>query len=186
MFKQLLILLALAGLATACHKDDDEPTIDFGPNGGYSTRYGNNLPAGQEDPTDWTHDATWTSTEQGFFSALGLALGGSPAQIGTWYSSAYPNPVKVDGYGNFTVLPTTGTQSTTVPTTVHVQLVIVDAKYQVLHTIDGPAGKGTTVALTFPAAKYAAGNLYRMYYVVYEPTQKTVYYRGHGDVKVEN
>jgi hypothetical protein len=186
MTKKLLVLLALAGLATACHKDDEEPTIDFGPNGGYSTRDGSNLPVSQTDPTDWTHDATWTSTEQGFFSALGLALGGSPAQVGTWYSSAYPNPVRVDGYGNFTVLATTGSQSTTVPATVRVQLVIVDAKYKVLHTADMPAGKAVTVALSFPAAKYTPGNLYRMYYVVYEPTQKMVYYRGHGDVKVEN
>jgi hypothetical protein len=186
MLKKLLVLLALASLATACHKDDEEPTIDFGPNGGYSNRDVTNLPVGQNDPTDWTHDATWTSTEQGFFSSLGLALGGSSAQVGTWYSSVYPNPVKADGLGNFTVLSTNGSQSSTVPTTVRVQLIIVDAKYKVLATLDQPAGKAVTVSIPFPAAKYPAGNIYRVYYVVYEPTQKTVYYRGHGDVKVEN
>jgi hypothetical protein len=186
MFKKLLVLLSLTSLATACRKDDEEPTIDFGLNNGYSPRYGNNLPAGQDDPTDWTHDATWNATEQGFFSTLGVALGGSPAQIGTWYSSVYPNPVAAGGTGYFTVLPTSGSQSPTVPTTVRAQLVVVDAKYKVLDTFDAPAGKAVTVVLAFPAAKYPADNLYRVYYVVYEPTQKTVYYRGHGDVKVEN
>lgn len=186
MAKKLLLLLALAGLATACHKDNEEPTIDFGPNNGFTMRTGSNLPAGQTDPTDWTHDATWNATEQGFFAGLGVALGGSPAQVGTWYSSVYGNPVRGGVGAAFTVLPTTGSQSSPVPTTVRAQLVLVDARYKVLDTFDVPAGKGTTVALAFPAAKYPAGNLYRMYYVVYEPTQKTVYYRGHGDVKVEN
>jgi hypothetical protein len=186
MAKKLLLLLALTSLATACRKDNDEPTIDFGPNNGFTMRTGTNLPTGQTDPTDWTHDATWNATEQGFFSTLGVALGGSPTQVGTWYSSAYPNPVVAGGRGNFTVLPTTGSQSTTVPTTVRAQLVVVDARYKVLDTFDAPAGQAVTVDLAFPAAKYLAGNLYRVYYVVYEPTQKTVYYRGHGDVKVEN
>jgi hypothetical protein len=186
MTKKLLVLLTLTSLATACRKDKEQPTIDFGPKDGYSPRYGNNLPAGQDDPTDWTHDATWNATEQDLFSTLGVALGGSPTQVGTWYSSAYPNPVVAGGTGNFTVLPTTGSQSTTVPTTVRAQLVVVDTRYKVLNTFDVPAGKGTTVALSFPTAKYPASNLYRVYYVVYEPTQKTVYYRGHGDVKIEN
>lgn len=140
-------------MATACHKDNNEPTIDFGPNNGFTMRTGSNLPTGQTDPTDWTHDATWNATEQGFFSTLGVALGGSPAQVGTWYSSAYPNPVVAGGTGNFTVLPTTGSQSPTVPATVRVQVVVVDARYKVLNNFDGPAGKGTTVALAFPTAK---------------------------------
>ncbi len=186
MTKRLLVLLALASLATACRKDDDEPTIDFGPNGGYSMRDLTNLPAGQNDPTDWTHDATWSSTEQNLFSALGLALGGSLAQVGTWYSSVYSNPTKADAFGNFTVLSTSGSQSPTLPATVRVRLVVVDAKCKVLDTADHLAGKAVTVALPFPVARYPADKLYRIYYVVYEPTQKTVYYRGHGDVKIEN
>jgi len=186
MFRKLLTLLALTSLATACHKADEEPTIDFGPNNGFTMRTSTNLPTAQTDPTDWTYDASWNTTEQSLFSSLGLALGGSPAQVGSWYSSVYPNPVQAGVGGNFTVLATTGGQSTPVPTTVRVQLVVVDARYKVLDTNDVPAGQAVTVALSFPTPKYAANNLYRVYYVVYEPTQKTVYYRGHGDVKVEN
>ena len=90
MSRKLLILLALAGLATACHKDDAEPTIDFGPNNGFTVRLGNNMPGAQIDPTDWTSDPSWNTKEQALFAKLNLPLAAPQLAAGTLETTTYP------------------------------------------------------------------------------------------------
>jgi hypothetical protein len=184
MSKKLLLLLALAGLATACHKDNDEPTIDFGPNGGFTVRTASNIPNGQTDPTDWTSDPSWNATEQALFAKLNLPLTAPQLPAGTWETTAYANPSTRDNGCNISIWPKPN--STSLPTgTPRVSLVLVNASYQVELTTDQAlTANSLTLALRLDPVKYSPPTLYRLYYVIYEPG-KQVYYRGHGDVKLE-
>ena len=184
MSKRLLILLALAGLATACHKDDEEPTIDFGPNNGFTMRLGNNMLGAQIDPTDWTSDPNWNATEQALFAKLNLPLTAPQLPAGTWETTAYANPSTRDDGCSFMVTP--NPRSTVLPTgTTRVNLVLVNANYQVELTSDQEIkASGLLLSMRLDPVKYSPPTLYRLYYVIYEPG-KQVYYRGHGDVKFE-
>jgi hypothetical protein len=182
--KKLLVLLALASLAAACHKDDEEPTIDFGPNNGFTMRLGNNMPGTQIDPTDWTSDPNWNATEQALFAKLNLPLAAPQLAAGTWETTAYANPSNRDNGCSFMVTP--NRNSTSLPTgTTRISLVLVNAQYQVELTTDHEL-KANSLLLTMrlDPVKYSPPTLYRLYYVIYQPG-KQVYYRGHGDVKFE-
>lgn len=181
MLKKLLFAGLL--LATACHKDATAPTIDFGPGSGFTMRTATNLPTAQTDPTDWTTDATWTDTERGVFEGFPLSLTGPQLAAATWETSAYPNPCSLTGGCNILVTPKRTGLPATPTDSVRVLINIVDAHYQHLYGYDLPVGQGLYFTPTFDPAKYAADALYRVYYVVYKPGQR-VYYRGHGDIKI--
>lgn len=184
MFKNLLALLLLAGLATACHKDDQGPTIDFGPNGGFTVRTASNLPTGQLDPTDWTSDANWNATERALFAKLNLPLTAPQMAAGTWETTVYPNPSNRDNGCTFSITPSPN--STTLPTgNTRMRMVIVNANYKIELEFDHELqANGLTVMPRLDPVKYSPPTLYRLYYVIYEPG-KQVYYRGHGDLKFE-
>ena len=67
------------------------------------------------------------------------------------------------------------------PTGTRLMYVIVDKKYAELIRDDALTNSLTRV---FAPNTLAAGALYRLYYVCYVPGQR-VYYRSHGDIKVE-
>jgi hypothetical protein len=184
MSRKLLVLLALASLATACHKANEEPTIDFGPNNGFTMRTNTNLPTAQTDPTDWTSDPTWNSTEQALFAKLNLPLTGPQLASGTWETTVYPNPSNRDDGCTFLVMP--NPNSTALPAgTSRVSMVIVDAHYKVELSYDAEINaNGLSLMPRLDPLKYSPPTLYRLYYVVYQPG-KQVYYRGHGDLKFE-
>jgi hypothetical protein len=184
MSRKLFILLALAGLATACHKDDAEPTIDFGPNNGFTMRLGNNMPGAQIDPTDWTSDPSWTTKEQALFAKLNLPLTAPQLAAGTWETTTYPNPSNRDDGCTFSVTP--NSSSAALPTgTTRVSLVIVDAHYKVELAFDQELRANSLAIMPrLDPLKYSPPTLYRLYYVIYQPGNQ-VYYRGHGDLKFE-
>jgi len=180
--------LLFAGLllsATACHKDKTEPTIDFGPNNGFTMRTATNLPVAQTDPTDWTTDPTWTDTERGVFDGFPLPLTGPQLAARTWETSAYPNPCSLAAGCDIMVIPNRYGSPVAPTDSVRVRIEIVDAHYNHLSSYDLSVGKGLFFEPKFDPAKYAANTLYRLYYVVYK-TGKQVYYRGHGDIKIES
>ncbi len=184
MSKKLLLLLALAGLATACHKDNQEPTIDFGPNGGFTARDGANLRTGQIDPTDWTSDPSWNATERSLFAKLNLPLDAPQLAAGTWETTVYPNPSNRDVGCTFSITP--NPSSTTLPTgNTRVSMVIVNATYKVELAFDHELQANSLMLMPrLDPVKYSPPTFYRLYYVIYEPG-KQVYYRGHGDLKFE-
>jgi hypothetical protein len=181
MIKKLLVLLTLTSLATACRKDKEQPTIDFGPNGGFTTFDNTALPAGQTDPTDWTSDGSWNETEQQLFAGLNLSLSGPQLPAKTYDIFSYPNPSSVT-HGR----PATSVQfrgSTPPAATIRLSIVVVDSHYQVLETNDFDASRGWAMFTYNPNnSRFTANALYRLYYVLYTPGQQ-VHYRGHGDLK---
>ena len=167
-------------LFSACKKDDDvkeEDLIDFGPAPGFQYRTGSNLPTGSGDPTDWVADGPWNPREKQLFSALGLPLD-APQQTGTWYASVYPNQSEAASGFTFT---TSVSANKPAPAGTRMMYVIVDSKYKELYRNDLLQNG---VSMSFGPNTLAAGALYRLYYVCYVPGQQ-VYYRSHGDIKVE-
>lgn len=179
-----LLLYSTLMLTTACAKKDTEPTIDFGPNGGFTMRDASNYPSSQKDPTDWTSDASWNDAEQHLFSNLNLSLTGQQLSANTWEMSSYPNACSLAGGCAFIIRR--GSNNAAVPSgTIRVNFVIVDAHYKPLSSsFDYDYSTFNGAALKFDPSKFAANNLYRLYYVIYSFNQQ-VYYRGHGDIKVE-
>jgi hypothetical protein len=173
MKKYLTLLITAAPLLSNCKSEDTIPQIDFGPNGGITVRDNFNRLQGANDHTDWTLDATWNQQEQDLFKDLGVELNGSVT--GTLSSiSAYPNPV---GAGK-TVLQLES------PTAVTCSFVVVNASYQeVLPLYTAPAANQMwAVSLDVSGANFQQGNLYRIYYVLRNGS--TLYYKGHGDIKI--
>jgi hypothetical protein len=178
-FRHLLPLsLILSGLVlSACKKEDQPDEIDFGPEGGFQYRTAQNIP-GPGDPSDWITDGPWNTREKQLFAGLNLALDGTQ-QSGTWYSSVYPNPSTAAGGRTFT---TSVSINNPAPAGTHLAYVIVDRHYAELQRGDVEVGPG--VSSSFAPNSLAAGALYRLYYVCYVPGQR-VYFRSHGDIKVE-
>ncbi|GAA4348746.1 hypothetical protein GCM10023185_04940 [Hymenobacter saemangeumensis] len=162
-------------LLSACRKD--EPEIDFGPDGGFQYRTRQNIP-GPGDATDWTADGPWNSKEKGLFSSLNLSLD-EAQQSRTWYSSVYPNPSEAaDGF----TFMTSVSSNNPAPAGSRKAYVIVDRRYNVLQR--GDINATTHEDVVFGPNSLPAGSLYRLYYVCYVPGQR-VYFRSHGDIKVE-
>ncbi|MBD2714491.1 hypothetical protein KBK19_05550 [Microvirga sp. STR05] len=162
----LFFVLALS----ACKKKD--PTIDFGPNGGIAMRDHNNYPMSTPDPTDWTLDGAWNTQERGLFQDLGLDL--NATATGTVSNlSTYPNPVEA-GRAIFHF---------TTPIAVTCSFVVVDEKYQVVRPLQtSTASSGLSFSLDVSDSAFQQGKLYRLYYVFRNGS--SLYYKGHGDVKI--
>ena len=177
MLRLTSLLFGLALLA-ACSKDKSEPTIDFGPDGGFQYRTPINSYNGG-DATDWTDDGKWNTREKQLFASLNLSLDNAAPQTHPWDASVFPNPEPAGNDRTF-FLMVNPTQPP--PTGSRAAYVIVDAHYQVLQRDDLAAEKTKMVAIA--PNSLPAGALYRLYYVCYVPGQQ-VYYRSHGDIKVE-
>jgi hypothetical protein len=177
----LLCLLALASTFSACKKESTpeakEEVIDFGPDPGFQYRTPQNLPGGG-DATDWIADGAWNSREKQLFAGLNLSLDEpqQTQQTGYWYASVYPN--QSEASAGFSYI--NSVNASKVPAGCRVAYVIVDRRYTEL--LRGEAAPNATVA--FQPNALAAGALYRLYYVCYVPGQR-VYFRSHGDIKVE-
>lgn len=172
-------------LLGSCKKQDNpqqvtpqqESTIDFGPNGGFQYRNHQNI-EGPGDATDWIGDGAWNDKEKQLFANLNLSLD-VPQQSGTWYSSVYANPTLATEPRIF-VLEVS--RNHPAPVGSRATYVIVDLHYKELQRGDVAAGQ--SISTTIAPNTLAAGALYRLYYVCYGPGQQ-VYYRSHGDIKVE-
>lgn len=166
--KKTLLLLLIASTLFSCKKK-----IDFGPNEGIDYRDFNNNP-GPGDASDWTSDGTWNKQEKKLFDDLGINLN-STAQGGIREIFFYPNPIETQG--NFGYAKT-GTSSLTA------KYVVVDRKYQVLQsgTLPSIVTGRNNIMLDFSGSKFESGEIYRMYYVFYQGS--TLYYKGHGDIKM--
>ena len=176
--RSLLLVFLLPGLLFGACKKESTPqaSIDFGPSPGFQYRNANNVPMGG-DATDWTADAAWNDREKQLFAVLNIPLD-APQQVGTWYSSVYPN--QSEATTGFSFITSTSS-SNPAPTGSRLMYVIVDKNYAELKRGE-VAANGATVS--FQPNSLAAGALYRLYYVCYAPGQR-VYFRSHGDIKVE-
>jgi hypothetical protein len=188
-YSKYLVLFSLSLALGACSKNSTPtPTIDFGANDGYTIRDSRGMLTYAADPTDWTLDATWNDSETALFAKYNLSLTQPPALANGWTIIAYPNPIPVDGRN--TVLAEFNQLGVTIPTgagagELRMAYTIVDANYTVQAEGDvSNSNKGFNVVFQYDAAKFRANTLYRIYYVMYNDTNKTVYYKGHGDVKV--
>ena len=172
-FPSLLLFTALATLA-ACNKNDDSPTIDFGLNGGITSRDASGRLQGNPDPTDWTLDGNWNQQEQDLFRSLGLDLNATATgNVTTTQIIAWPNPI---GAGQAVFRYDT-------PVPVSCKFVIVDAKYQVVGPmLSSPAVRNAEFYYNVFSSAYQQGKRYRLYYVLYDGT--ALYYKGHGDIKI--
>lgn len=176
----LLLALFSGLLLGSCKKEDtpqQEPTIDFGPNGGFKFRDHNNI-EGPGDATDWATDGAWNSQEKQLFANLSLSLD-APQQSGIWYSSVYANPSPAASSRIFNLQ---AGRNLPAPPGSRAAYVIVDLHCKELQRGDVAAGQ--SAATVIGPNTLAAGALYRLYYVCYSPGQQ-VYFRSHGDIKIE-
>lgn len=176
-FLPLAIALPLLILG-ACKKDEPtkEDTIDFGPAPGFQYRNANNVPMGG-DVSDWTADGPWNNRENQLFASLAIPLDG-PQQADTWFASVYPNQSEEAKGFSFSTSASTTKHA---PAGTRLIYVVVDSKYKELYRGDIIPN---SAIISFLPKSLAAGALYRLYYVCYVPGQK-VYFRSHGDIKVE-
>lgn len=174
-----LVLLALLGLA-ACHKSAEKPRIDFGPGTGFSYRDGSNFPAGQQDPSDWTSDATWNPEEINLFPALKLNLNAPQPARSIEHTYLYPNPAPTAVLGFASAKTASGTRPDFMVTAV-----LVGADYQVLQRIaPTSSAKGEfEAAFDYAGLGLQPGTLYRLYYVLYDASG--LLYKGHGDLSYQ-
>lgn len=180
----LLVFLTAAALATsACRKADNRPVIYFGAGDGISHRDASGMKNGSQDPTDWNADDYWTESETALFPSLNsgpsaIGFQNSPQLSNFDYANtyAYPNPARQATWqlqsrsGVFVPVPAYS-----------VQAVLADKHYQPIMTW-GPSRFTDRYAVLLDYAKLGlqAGELYRLYYVVYDGN--TYLYKGHGDV----
>ena len=170
----VLSALCATVLLTGCGKK-----IDFGQDAGITMRDERNVPQGAGDPTDWITDGTWNKTERGLFHlAPAVDLNGSQ-QGGVSGLSFYPNPVS-------SATRAAHFNSGTAQADMQLKLVFVDRKYKIIQEQDAQAAKGKNMlfALTLPADKFKADATYRLYYVYYG-ADGTLYYKGHGDIRID-
>lgn len=176
---KLFILLALLGLA-ACHKSAEKPRIDFGPGTGFSYRDGSNFPVGQQDPSDWTSDATWNTEEINLFPDLKLTLNDPQPARFIRDTYLYPNPAPTATWGLASTATTNGTRPDFMVTAV-----LVGADYQVIQRIAPTSSAKGEFKVAFDYAKLGLqpGTLYRLYYVLYDADG--LLYKGHGDLSYQ-
>jgi hypothetical protein len=176
MRKPILLATLLLTLA-ACHKADDGPRIDFGPGDGFSYRDAANSPAGTQDPSDWTTDATWTDQEKALFLELSISLDGAPQPGFLEVPALYPNPARVATWAVASQKGSGGAPAFTIAA------VLVDRDFrEVLRLPHSYAGSGY-YATSFDYAKLGLlpGERYRLYYVIFNTNGLVA--KGHGDVR---
>jgi len=164
-----LAAICLLLCAFQCERPYEGPDIDFGPGPGITYRDAQGRLLRPEDPTDWTSDATWSSQELNMFSN---ATNG-PQQLGAVSQSlAYPNPGKAGQVSWYFKL------SPAAPCPCRVYAKLVSKRYTEvdIHFADLAASD----SLQFTPRVYNPGQLYRLYYLVYN--NNGMLYKGHGDL----
>ncbi|ALD20092.1 hypothetical protein [Hymenobacter sp. DG25A] len=165
--KPSLLLLIPFILLSSCNK------IDFGPDEGYVGRDNYNYPTGAKDNTDWTSDTDWDKKERELFKDLKLDLNATQ-RGGISQVYFFPNPVKVNGQGILTFRNNAPVQ---------LSAVVVDDKHKVLDQFSATVSSSNiSFHRLYSSEKFNAG-MYRMYYVMYD-IDGTLYYKGHGDIKI--
>ncbi len=176
------ILFTILSLVLAACKDQSasSPRIDFGADDGFSHRDGYNLPAGFQDPTDWSTDATWNEQEKALFSDAKIDL--NATQIANFLATnwLYPNPA---AQSSWLITARKDAAGTAVAFTR--LAVLVDNSYQVMYrfpTTEAPGGYlGNT--LDYAQLGLQAGERYRLYYLLTNATG--LLYKGHGDIRYD-
>jgi hypothetical protein len=185
-YTKALALFFLSLALGACSKDTTAPGIDFGADNGYTIRDSRGILTYAADPTDWTNDAMWNRSETGLFSKYNLPLDKSSTLANGWNIITYPNPISEGGRN--ILLAQFNQLGAAIPAgagELRMAYAIVDANYTLQAEADVISSRNSfNIALQYDAAKFHANTLYRIYYVMYDDTNKTVYYKGHGDVKV--
>lgn len=164
-----LFLLAIA--LAACKKE--APSDDRIEISGITTMDANGVSMGAADPDDWTFDANWNARTLALFQAPSASdlTGANAADIHVY--PAYPNP----GNGTFH-WGGTATLAT------HLQLVFTNDRLEVLQRNSFPVPQGGwQVAFQLPENNFPSGT-YRLHYAFYD-VQGRMYYKGHGDVRVQ-
>ncbi|MBJ6108612.1 hypothetical protein JAO73_06315 [Hymenobacter sp. BT523] len=175
-----LLALGTSLSLSSCSKSDSDASsslfINFGPGEGHDLRTGTNLPMGPTDPTDWTLDGKWNTTEQKLFQSLGLDLNGPVQNPGKISTAGYPNPAI--GAFRFSY------SSWQSPQAVRCKVVVVNQVYQPLIEATSPGlSPNQEFQFDISGSSFRRGQLYRVYYVMYHGT--TLYHKGHGDIKIE-
>lgn len=165
-------LLVLCTVVGACKKDaSTADAIDFGPNDGFSHRDAQNRSNGTQDPTDWTLDGAWNPKELALFQSLGLDANGQATGAAT-IGGAFPNAASTATNFGYAI-----------PGTAAGKIIIVDRNYQVIVESSTPnASGGYSFVFDLTRNGFLKGQRYRLYYVLYNGS--TLYYKGHGDIKV--
>ncbi|HEX8329253.1 MAG TPA: hypothetical protein VF629_17090 [Hymenobacter sp.] len=170
-------LLSGFALASSCSKKESDPVasdsvMDFGPGVGYSPRDASNRAIGTQDPTDWTLDNQWNAKEAELFKSLALNVNDRP--IGTAsMSGAYPNPATASVRLSWST-----------PEAAQHDFVIADQSYQAIigNSSSTPSFGGSSTFNLSQNSAFKRGQVYRVYYIFHNG--KTVYYKGHGDIKI--
>jgi hypothetical protein len=188
-YAKYLVLFSLSLASGACSKDTTTtPDIDFGPNEGYTGWDSRGQLTSPIDPTDWTIDVTWNSSETNLFTKYNLSFSQPLVPASVWKVYARANPVALGGSSDFIMsvdrtnpaLPVTPNHTEWIMT-----YVLVDSRHNVLDWGEtNGVNQNFASRTSYSANKYSAGKLYRLYYVIFNKDEKTVYYKGHGDVKV--
>ena len=179
MRKPLLFATLVLALA-ACKSKSNSPSIDFGAGDGFSYRDGYNLPAGPQDPTDWTTDATWNEQEVKLFPELSLSLNVPQPAGFVEFTYLYPNPAWTSSWGFTSRQTTTGIRPDFT-----VAAVLVGADYQIVQRLMHTTSNKGYFAAGFDYAKLSmqSNTLYRLYYVLYN--NSGLLYKGHGDIRYD-
>lgn len=173
MKPRLLYLLPL--LLLQCKKKEEaaapEYRIDVSR---YTMVDENGVVMGDVDPTDWTYDPNWDAATLAIFAPPPAALlaGTDTATIRLF--PVLPNP----GNGDF-LFAYSASRSTLL------QLVVTDDRLQVQLRSFVPLANANTIYNTrigLPAT-VGTGN-YRLHYAFYNAAG-TIYYKGHGDIRVQ-
>ena len=159
-------------LIYACKKDEvfapDFSSITYTDNTGQIN--------GTVDSSDWTHDAFWNGTEYNFLSFEDTTARGNDSLFGSIVvSPALSNP----NAGLFIVGLNPERQ-------VQMKYAIVNTDLRVLYYGTRKLNGGLTW-LSFDLTTNTAvrkGEYYRMYYGFYN-SNDSLYYKGHGDIKIE-
>ncbi len=164
--KHLLILMALCLGLTACKKKEDDRRPAFE---GISERDENNMPTGNNDPTDWTLTENWSSEVKGLFYNLDTVpynCGQPDSTVSV--STGYPNPASVFMRVNFNY-----------PNDYILDFRIINRDFEILLAVD--SSETDNLLIDVDLDPLGDDNIYRLYYRVWNADCA---YTGHGDFKV--
>lgn len=184
-YANYLVLFCLSLALGACNKEaTPAPAIDFGANEGYTGWDATRQLTSPTDLTDWTTDATWNSSELGLFDMYHLSFTQPQLPSNVWKLTAHPNPVVLGSRNQLTAQ--LGTPNLEIPASnLRIAYALVDARYTKLEWgMADSVKKQFGASISYHPSKCSGNHLYRMYYVIFNTNDGTVYYKGHGDIKV--
>lgn len=164
-----------------CKKEQDKaqepviqnPVAKIDLSGITTTDYAGNI-LSPVDPTDWTNDSAWTAAETAIFQLPDTTQLANTERASLSFSPAYPNPLQVQF-----ALHIEADKRTLL------QLVICDSMLTVKDRYFMPLKSGSNdFAFRLEPVNYNAGTNYRLYYGFYGAAE-SLYYKGHGDLKIK-